>query len=63
MGSALYFIDCPNCGGNGCIDDEYKEGVKTTDCLDCEYKLVESYDIETKEVTDKKESGKKTNTT
>jgi hypothetical protein len=58
MGSAIYFIKCKNCGGSGCIDDEYKIGVKTTDCTDCEYRLIETCDVETGEVIEIKESGK-----
>lgn len=58
MGSALYVIECKNCGGLGCIDDEYKEGYKVTDCDDCDYMLKEFYDIETREVYESNESGK-----
>ena len=59
MGSALYFIDCKNCGGLACTDDEYKQGTRTTDCADCEYLLIEEYNTETGEVLSRDETGKK----
>ncbi len=54
MGSSLTIIDCKNCGGFGCIDNEYKEGIRITDCEDCDYRLEETYDIFTQEVYTKK---------
>lgn len=57
MGSSLTIIDCKNCGGFGCIDNEYKEGIRITDCEDCDYRLEETYDIFTQEVYTKKETG------
>jgi formate dehydrogenase maturation protein FdhE len=47
MGSALIGITCSNCGSqNGWIDDEYKEGIKTTDCEDCDYYKKETYKVD-----------------
>ena len=43
MGSSIRMIDCPKCGGWGCVDDDYKEGVKITDCMDCGYYVKEKY--------------------
>ena len=38
MGSALYQITCTNCGSRkGWQHDEYKEGINTIDCDDCDY--------------------------
>lgn len=47
MGSSVRNIICTNCGGNlGGIEDDYKEGIITTDCLDCNYKKIETYDVD-----------------
>lgn len=58
MGSSINSIDCTNCGGHGWVDDNYKDGIKVTDCDHCKYTLKETYDIETKKVLKKKEAGK-----
>ena len=51
MGSSLSTIDCKNCGGYGWVDDDYKDGLRKTDCEHCDYYLEEEYIVETGEVT------------
>ena len=46
MGNAVIQIECEKCGSNyGYIDDDYKEGIKTTGCDDCDFKKREKYEI------------------
>lgn len=46
MGSYIRLIDCSKCGNtHGYIDDDYKEGIKTTGCDNCGYKKVKHYKV------------------
>jgi hypothetical protein len=47
MGSSVRNIECKNCGSNyGSIEDDYKECIIITDCIDCNYEKIESYEPE-----------------